>query len=117
MKPLIVAIDGPSGAGKSSIGKMLACALGALYIDTGAMYRAVALAALERGVGITDSEKVIAVAKDSMVSLSGEPSSLKVSLDGRDVTTEIRSEEVTNAASVISTIPEVRKILVDMQRE
>jgi cytidylate kinase len=117
MKPLIVAIDGPSGAGKSSIGKMLACALGALYIDSGAMYRAVALAVLEHGIGITDSKRVIAVAKDSLVSLSGEPASLKVSLNGRDVTTEIRGEEVTNAASVISTIPEVRQILVERQRE
>jgi cytidylate kinase len=117
MKPIIVAIDGPSGAGKSTLGKMVARAIGALYIDSGAMYRAVALAAIEKGVDTGDREAVAEVARQSRIALVGEPTSLRVSLDGRDVTEAIRTEAVTHASSVISVIPEVRRILVERQRE
>jgi cytidylate kinase len=114
---IIVAVDGPSGAGKSTIGKMLARTLKALYIDTGAMYRAVALAALEAGIDTAEQDAVAQVVRRSRIALQGEPATLRVMLDDRDVTDLIRTEEVTRASSVISAIPEVRRILVERQRE
>src|SRR3954464_15796249 len=117
MKAMIIAIDGPSGAGKSTLGKMLAQALGALYIDTGAMYRAVALAALEADVPLSDPAALAKVAERAQIGLIGEPSSLRVMLNGRDVTQSIRVDQVTSASSIISTISEVRRILVERQRQ
>ena len=114
---MIIAIDGPSGAGKSTLGRMLARALKLLYVDTGAMYRAVALAVLNSGVSTADAKAVAAVAARARLSLEGDPDSLQVLLDGRNVSDEIRNEDVTHASSVISTIPEVRRILVERQRE
>jgi len=116
-KPLIVAIDGPSGAGKSTLGRRLARELGLLYIDTGAMYRAVALAVVAAGVELSDSERVAEVARRASIILEGDPDSLRVTLDGRDVSAEIRGEGVGHAASVVSAIPEVRRELVRRQRE
>jgi cytidylate kinase len=113
---MIIAIDGPSGAGKSTLGRMIARELGYLYIDTGAMYRAVALAVLESNVGLNDTRAVVAVAEAADIKLEGDPDSLRVSLNGRDVSEEIRTEEVTHASSVISTIPDVRRTLVERQR-
>jgi len=115
--PLIVAVDGPSGAGKSTLGKMLARELDALYIDTGAMYRAVALAVLEAHIDPLMIEAVTQIARDSRIALKGKPSTLKVFLDDRDVTELIRTEAVTSASSILSTIPEVRRIMVERQRE
>ncbi|HEX8179509.1 MAG TPA: (d)CMP kinase [Pyrinomonadaceae bacterium] len=115
-KPLLIAIDGPSGAGKSTLGKLLARQLGLLYIDTGAMYRAVALAVIEAGVSATDEAAVAAVAEGAQIELVGDPDHLRVVLDGRDVTTEIRTEQVTRLSSVVSTIPAVRRDLVRRQR-
>ena len=114
---MIIAIDGPSGAGKSTIGRMLARELGYLYIDTGAMYRAVALAVLESKVRLNDGPSVAAAAKSADIKLEGDPDSLRVSLNGRDVSDEIRTEEVTHASSVVSAIPEVRRTLVERQRK
>lgn len=114
---MIIAIDGPSGAGKSTLGKMLAKKLGLLYIDTGAMYRAGALAVLESGIFPDETEKVTSITKTAKIELIGEPDSLKVLLNGRDVTTEIRTQAVANAASLVSTISNVRKIMVEHQRE
>ncbi len=116
-KPLIIAIDGPSGAGKSTLGRSLARELGLLYIDTGAMYRAVALAAVTAGVELSDSARVAEVARRASIRLEGDPDSLRVVLDGRDVSREIRGEGVGQAASVVSAIPEVRRELVRRQRE
>src|ERR1041384_6059824 len=82
---LIIAIDGPSGAGKSTLGRMLARELGLLYIDTGAMYRAAALAVVEAGVDTNDAAAVAAVAERAQIELVGEPDHLRVVLDGRDV--------------------------------
>jgi cytidylate kinase len=96
---------------------MLARALDLLYIDTGAMYRAVALAVINSGVSTKDAAAVAAVASGAQLALEGDPDSLQVLLDGRDVSAEIRNEDVTHTSSVISTIPEVRRILVDRQRE
>lgn len=114
---LIIAIDGPSGAGKSTLGRMLARALNLLYIDTGSMYRAVALAVLESSISATDDIAVGSLAGRVDIDLKGDPDSLRVTLGGVDVTEQIRSEEVTELSSIISTIPAVRRAMVARQRE
>lgn len=114
---MIIAIDGPSGAGKSTLGRMIARELGYLYIDTGAMYRAVALAVIEAGVSLNDAKAVADLADRLDIKLEGDPDSLRVSLNGRDVSDEIRTEEVSHASSVVSTIPAVRRNLVERQRK
>ena len=114
---MIIAIDGPSGAGKSTLGKMLAKKLGLLYLDTGAMYRAVALAVLHAGVSFDDHDRVVELAEKAKIELLGDPDSLRVLLDGEDVSAAIRTLEVAQAASVVSTISDVRKIMVLHQRE
>jgi len=114
---MIVAIDGPSGAGKSTLGRMLARALNLLYIDTGSMYRAVALAVLESSISSTDDVAVGSLAGRVDIDLKGDPDSLRVTLGGVDVTEQIRSEEVTELSSIISTIPAVRRAMVARQRE
>ncbi len=114
---MIIAIDGPSGAGKSTLGRMIARELSLLYIDTGAMYRAAALAVIESGVSTMDQQAVAEVVTRADINLEGDPDSLQVMLDGRDVSQEIRTEEVSHSASVISTIPEVRRTLVQRQRK
>lgn len=113
---MIIAIDGPSGAGKSTLGKMLAKRLDLLYLDTGAMYRAVALAVMRHGVSFDDREKVVEIVENAKIELIGEPDSLKILLDEKDVTAEIRTLEAAQAASIVSTISEVRKIMVEHQR-
>jgi CMP/dCMP kinase len=113
---MIIAIDGPSGAGKSTLGKMLAKQLNLLYLDTGAMYRAVGLAVLEAGVTFEDPAKIAEIAKNSDIKLVGEPESLQVFLNNNEVSTDIRTNEVGQAASIVSTISEVRRILVEHQR-
>jgi cytidylate kinase len=114
---MIIAIDGPSGSGKSTLGRMLARELNVLYIDTGSMYRAVALATIEAGIDPHDSQAVVALATRSNIDLEGDPDSLKVLLNGHDVTERIRSEDVTTMSSVVSTIPGVRRAMVARQRE
>jgi cytidylate kinase len=114
---MIIAIDGPSGAGKSTLGRRLARELKLLYIDTGAMYRAAALAVMESEIGMEDEHGVARVVTRADITLEGDPDSLHVLLDGRDVSKEIRTEEVSHAASVISAIAEVRRALVRRQRE
>lgn len=114
---LIIAIDGPSGAGKSTLGRMLARALNLLYIDTGSMYRAVALAVTESSISANDDVAIGSMASRVDIDLKGDPDALKVTLAGRDVTDEIRSDEVTELSSIISTIPEVRRAMVKRQRE
>src|SRR5258707_3581478 len=114
---LIIAIDGSSGAGKSTLGRMLASALNLLYIDTGSMYRAVALAVLESSISSTDDVAVGSLAGRVDIDLKGDPDSLRVTLGGVDVTERIRSEEVTDLSSIISTIPAVRRAMVARQRE
>ena len=116
-RPLIIAIDGPSGSGKSTLGRMLARELGLLYIDTGSMYRAVALAVIESSTKETDDVAVGDLAERIDIDLAGDPDSLRVTLDGRDVSDRIRDEDVTNMSSIISTIPPVRRAMVKRQRE
>jgi len=114
---MIIAIDGPSGAGKSTLGKMLARQLGLLYLDTGAMYRAVALSAVRKGIEIGDASTVANAAKKAEIELKGEADSLRVFLDGNDVSDEIRTLEIAQAASIVSTISDVRRTMVELQRK
>jgi cytidylate kinase len=114
---MIIAIDGPSGSGKSTLGRMLARALNLLYIDTGSMYRAVALAVIEASLDPTDKDGVTELAQRIDIDLEGDPDSLKVLLAGRDVTEQIRTESVTAMSSIVSSIPGVRRAMVARQRE
>lgn len=113
---LIIAIDGPAGSGKSTTAKLLAKKLGYLYIDTGAMYRAVTLYAIKNNL-LDDEEKIIELAKQLNIELKFENGQTKVSVNGKDVTDEIRSLEVNQNVSPVSKIEGVRKILVDKQKE
>jgi CMP/dCMP kinase len=116
-RPLIIAIDGPASSGKSTLSRLLARELGLLYLDTGSMYRAVALAVTEAGVNLTDEEAVGEVARRAEIMLEGDPDSMRVTLDGRDVTEAIRTPEVTEEASRIATSKAVREAMVAKQRE
>lgn len=117
MNKLVIAIDGPSGVGKSTLGKAIARRLGYLYIDSGAVYRAVGLKALNSNTPLEDKESVARIARSSNIKLEGDPDHLKVFLDGRDVTAEIRLPDVSRAASIVATIPEVREAVVEKLRE
>jgi cytidylate kinase len=112
-----VAIDGPSGAGKSTIARAVARRTGALYLDTGAMYRAVGLYALENGVDPSDARAVAGMAPGARVLVGYEGGLQRVYLGGRDVSDEIRSPQVSAAASQVSAVPQVRARMVEMQRE
>ena len=113
---MIVAIDGPAGAGKSSVARALAVRLGFRYLDTGAMYRAVALAVTRDRVPYRDIDRIADIAENAEIDLIGEPDAMKVMLDGEDVSIDIRTLEAAQAASVVSTISEVRRIMVEHQR-
>ncbi len=111
-RPLVIAIDGPAGAGKSTVGRALAEHLGIAYLDTGAMYRAMTFAALQRGVVEGDLDEVAAMAPTVDVLIDGN----QVYVDGVDATTAIRGREVTDAVSQIAANPAVRDVLVQRQR-
>jgi CMP/dCMP kinase len=114
---LVIAIDGPAGSGKSTIGKAVARKFGYLYIDSGAVYRAVGLRALETSTPLKDSAAVARLARESKISLEGDPDHLRVFLDGRDVTSDIRTPESSRASSVVATIPAVRESVVEKLRQ
>ena len=111
---MIIAIDGPAGSGKGTLAKRLAEKFNLVNIDTGATYRCVALEVLRNNVEINDKEKIIEIAKNINIDLLNDG---RVLLDNENVTKEIRSKEVTAIVSPISSIPEVREILVDIQRK
>lgn len=113
----IIAIDGPSGAGKSTVARTLAKHLHYVYIDTGAMYRAVALRAREKGVSAADEEALAHLAVSLRITFVADSTEIRILCDGEDVTEAIRSPEISLLASEISRSGGVRKALVDMQRE
>lgn len=112
-----VAIDGPSGAGKSTISKMVAEKLGITYLDTGAMYRAVALYAYRKGIDVNDQERVVPLLDDVDISFELKDGQKIILLNGEDVSQAIREHYVSKLASNVSKIPQVRKFLVAMQRK
>lgn len=123
MRKLTIAIDGPAGSGKSSLARRVAQVLGYLYLDSGAMYRALALKALRKGMPISDARALEALAKETHIELKPptpeqEAAGYKnrVFLDGAEVTREIRTEEVAKGASQLATIAEVRHVLVAEQQ-
>jgi CMP/dCMP kinase len=112
----VIALDGPSGTGKSTVARRLAAELAASYLDTGSMYRAVTLAVL-RARARPDSDEAVAVAVRAGIEVGVDPRAPRIRLDGEDVATEIRGEAVTSAVSAVSAHPEVRRHLVDRQRD
>ncbi len=117
-EPLIVAIDGPSGAGKSTVARLLAQRLGVPYIDTGAMYRTVGLAAREAGIPlpVRDPSTVASIAEKLTIELHADSRGTRVLSNGCDVTEAIREPEISRYASAVSALPEVRRCLVPVQR-
>lgn len=113
---MIIAIDGPAGAGKSTIAKLIAKQLGLVYIDTGAMYRAVGLKAKRNNIACSEQEKIEEMLKNTEVELKNENGATAVYLDGENVSTEIRLPEISRMASDISAVPVVRYAMVEMQR-
>lgn len=115
---LVIAIDGPAGSGKSTVARRVADELGYLYIDTGAMYRAVALEALRRGLTLDQQDEIIDIANElDMQFTRDESGNLRLIVDGEDVSDEIRLPEVTELSSPVSAIQEVRRRLVELQRQ
>jgi cytidylate kinase len=109
---MIITLDGPAGAGKSSAARALAARLGWCYMDTGAMYRAVALTALERGIPLDDSTRIAAVAEEIRIEFREG----RVNVDGRDVSVEIRTERITAATRPVADAPPVRDAMKRIQR-
>jgi cytidylate kinase len=117
LKKLIIAIDGPVGSGKSTLARRVAQMLGYVYVDTGAMYRALALKALRRGLAFDgNDENLVLLARETRIDLRAEDGTQRVFLDHEDVTTAIRTPEVSQAASRIAVNPGVRHVLVAEQR-
>ncbi len=111
-----IAIDGPAGAGKSTVAKGVARELAMIYVDTGAMYRAIALFLLRRGISAMDEERVTSALGDVDVSIAYQDGEQQVFLNGENVSGQIRTEEVGNAASRAAALPCVREKLIDLQR-
>lgn len=117
MKNRSIAIDGPSGAGKSTLAKRLAQELGFLYVDTGAIYRTVGLAACRRGIDPSDADKVVPMLPELTITMGyGKDGLQHMFLDGEDVTRAIRENEISICASKVAAIPAVRAFLLEMQR-
>ncbi len=116
MRKLIIAIDGPVGSGKSTVARRVAQLLGYIYVDTGAMYRALALKAIRRGISLDASDDLVTLAGDTHIDLRAQNGTQQVLLDGEDVTAAIRSPEVSQAASKVATVAGVRHVLVTEQR-
>ena len=112
-----IAIDGPAGAGKSTIAKAVAKKLNLIYVDTGAMYRAMALFMLRSGVDLQDTDKIIEKCKEADITIRYEDGVQVVFLNGENVNAFLRTEEVGNGASAISPLPEVRRKLVELQHK
>lgn len=114
---MIIAIDGPAGVGKSTVAKLLAARLGCLYLDTGALYRAVAWKVLRSGIHPTDHEQVVQLLLSTTLHMEFRDGAMQVLIDGIDVTGELRTSDVTATASIVSAIPGVREWLLPIQRD
>lgn len=116
MKKFAVAVDGPAGSGKSTVAKEIAKALGILYIDTGAMYRTVGMACLKKGIDPADEGAVVASLDDLDMKIFPEAGGQRILLDGEDITSSIRTEEIGKAASSVAAYQKVREKLVEIQQ-
>jgi CMP/dCMP kinase len=116
MRKLIIAIDGPVGSGKSTVARRVAAMLGYIYVDTGAMYRALGLKAQRNGVALDGDDDLARMADETHIDLRNDDGMQRIYLDGADVTSAIRSPEVAQTASKIALIPGVRRVLVAEQR-
>jgi cytidylate kinase len=116
VRKINVAIDGPAGAGKSTVARKVAEELGYIYVDTGAMYRTVTLKSIREGVDAADAVRLMELAERLDIRLVPEQNGQRVWMDGEDVTEAIRTVEVTGQVSRISTVPQIRSILVRLQR-
>ncbi|MGZ8426131.1 MAG: (d)CMP kinase [Candidatus Binatia bacterium] len=114
---MIIAIDGPSGAGKSTLAKRLAQELGFIYLDTGALYRALALKVLRQSVDLADDDRLNRLVDDTEIDLRHRDGKLEVLLDGEDVGAQIRTPEVSQMASKVSALKKVRVRMLELQRE
>ena len=114
---LVIAIDGPAGSGKSTLAALLARKYGYTNIETGAMYRALALKAIESGISLDDEKKLAKLAEQSRIELAANPEGNRVLLDGADITESLRTQEVTDGASRVSIHPAVREWMVAAQRK
>lgn len=117
MKNINIAIDGPAGAGKSTIAKLAAARLQYIYVDTGAMYRAMALCCIRKGIAADEEEKVVAACNQADVTIEYVDGEQHVLLDGENVNAYIRTEQVSQMTSAISVYQEVRQKLLELQRE
>jgi cytidylate kinase len=116
LKKFVIAIDGPAASGKSTTARLAAERLGYLFIDTGAMYRAMTLKVLEQGIDPSDAQRIGEIAQETRVELRREGKEARVFLDGKDVTDRIRSRGVTNAVSGVSAVQKVRDVMVREQQ-
>jgi cytidylate kinase len=116
-RKLVIAIDGPAGSGKSTVSKTVAERLGYCYVDTGAMYRAIAWKALYLHVSLQDAEAVTELARQAKLELTCDPRQFQISVDGTDVTTAIRTPEISDASSKVSALAAVRRELVAQQQQ
>ncbi|OJF10220.1 (d)CMP kinase [Couchioplanes caeruleus] len=113
----VVAVDGPSGSGKSTVSRRLATAIDGVYLDTGAMYRAITWSVLQSGVDLADTDSVVKVAMETDLSIGTDPLAPHFEANGVDVDAAIRGPEVTGAVSAVAAIPQVRTMLVQFQQE
>ncbi|MBS4871072.1 MAG: (d)CMP kinase, partial [Atopobium sp.] len=113
---MIVAIDGPAGSGKSTVARALSDRLDLIFLDTGAMYRSVTVECLRQGIDMTDTEKIIQVARSISISFGNSANGQTVYANGSNVTAEIRTPEVDRNVSAVAAIPEVREAMVTLQR-
>ncbi len=113
----VVAVDGPSGSGKSTVSRRLATAIDGVYLDTGAMYRAITWAVLQAGVDLEDADSILKIAQETSLTIGTDPAAPHFRANDQDVDAAIRGPEVTGAVSAVAAVPAVRRMLVRRQQE